>query len=45
MFIIDPLHGGISGLFATHPSTAERIARLQAMAGTDAVPVRKGPWG
>jgi heat shock protein HtpX len=45
MFIINPLHGGISGLFATHPSTEERIARLRAMAGTDAVPVKRGPWG
>jgi len=33
MFIINPLHGGLSGLFATHPSTEERIARLRAMAG------------
>ena len=45
MFIINPLHGGISGLFATHPSTQERIARLRAMAGADAAPVKKGPWG
>ena len=45
MFIINPLHGGISGLFATHPSTEERIARLRAMAGGAAVPVRHGPWG
>jgi heat shock protein HtpX len=45
MFIINPLHGGISGLFATHPSTEERIARLKAMAGADAMPVRHGPWG
>jgi len=45
MFIINPLHGGISGLFATHPSTEERIARLKAMAGADAAPVRRGPWG
>jgi len=45
MFIVNPLHGGISGLFATHPSTEERIARLRAMAGADATPVRKGPWG
>jgi heat shock protein HtpX len=45
MFIINPLHGGVSGLFATHPSTEERIARLRAMAGGAAVPVRKGPWG
>ncbi|HUE64920.1 MAG TPA: zinc metalloprotease HtpX [Rhizomicrobium sp.] len=45
MFIINPLHGGISGLFATHPSTGERIARLRAMAGGGDVPVRHGPWG
>jgi len=45
MFIVNPLHGGISGLFATHPSTEERIARLRAMAGADATPVRRGPWG
>jgi len=45
MFIINPLHGGISGLFATHPSTEERVARLRAMAGAGAEPVRKGPWG
>jgi heat shock protein HtpX len=50
MFIINPLSGGgISGLFATHPPTEERIARLRAMAGAGAIepqPVRKpGPWG
>jgi heat shock protein HtpX len=45
MFIVNPLHGGIGGLFATHPSTEERIARLRAMAGTEAAPVRRGPWG
>jgi heat shock protein HtpX len=33
MFIINPLAGGgISKLFSTHPSTEERIRRLQAMA-------------
>jgi heat shock protein HtpX len=44
MFIINPLHGGLSGLFASHPSTAERIARLQAMAGA---PQNRAPepWG
>jgi heat shock protein HtpX len=42
LFIVNPLHGGFSGLFATHPSTEERIARLRAMAGA---PERKsGPW-
>lgn len=45
MFIVNPLHGGLSGLFASHPSTEERIARLRAMAGADAAPVRRGPWG
>ena len=55
MFIINPLHGGFGGLFATHPATEERIARLQAMATRDvplalgtAAPspaVRRGPWG
>jgi heat shock protein HtpX len=45
MFIVNPLHGGISGLFATHPSTEERIARLRAMAGPGAAPVKRGPWG
>ena len=31
--IINPLSGGgIDSLFSTHPSTEERVARLQAMA-------------
>lgn len=43
MFIINPLHGGgLSGLFSSHPSTAERIARLRAMAGQPAA--ASGPW-
>lgn len=34
MMIMNPLAGGaIDSLFSTHPKTAERIARLQAMAG------------
>ena len=45
LFIINPLHGGLSGLFSTHPSTEERIARLTAMAGGNAIVTRKGPWG
>ncbi len=33
MMIINPLSGGgVAGLFSTHPSTQERIARLRAMA-------------
>jgi heat shock protein HtpX len=43
MFIVNPLHGGLSGLFASHPSTEERVARLRALAGAD-LPQR-GPWG
>ena len=43
MFIVNPLHGGLSGLFASHPSTEERIARLKAMAGQTAK--ASGPWG
>ena len=34
MFIVNPLHGSaISGLFSSHPSTQERIARLRVEAG------------
>jgi heat shock protein HtpX len=44
MFIINPLHGGgLSGLFSSHPSTEERIARLRAMAGSAGQQAR-GPW-
>ena len=47
MFIVNPLNGGqglnMSGLFASHPSTEERIARLRAMAGAPAPSA--GPWG
>ena len=43
LFIVNPLHGGgLAGLFASHPSTEERIARLRAMAGQTATPA--GPW-
>ena len=34
MFILNPFkNGGFARLFSTHPSTEERIARLQAMRG------------
>jgi Zn-dependent protease with chaperone function len=33
----------LSGLFASHPATAERIARLRAMA--DVTAPQAGPWG
>ncbi|NJK82190.1 MAG: M48 family metalloprotease, partial [Chloroflexaceae bacterium] len=32
-YIVNPLHGGVAGLFSTHPNTQERISRLRAMAG------------
>jgi heat shock protein HtpX len=42
VFIVNPLHGGVmDGLFTTHPSTANRVAALRAMAGAPA----RGPWG
>jgi len=45
MFIINPLHGGgISSLFASHPSTAERVARLKALAGEMGQAPAPGPW-
>ena len=56
MFIINPLTGqGMDNLFATHPSTANRIAALQALAaemgGQGGMPPTgrsyppRGPWG
>ncbi len=46
MFIINPLSGGgLAGLFASHPPTEERIARLRAMAGAPAIAAQPaGPW-
>jgi heat shock protein HtpX len=34
MFIVNPLAGGLAGLFSTHPPVEERIRRLQSMAST-----------
>ncbi|WP_409189985.1 zinc metalloprotease HtpX [Bradyrhizobium sp. RDM4] len=57
MFIINPLSGhGVDSLFATHPSTQNRIAALQQLAaelGAQAMPSvganenypPQGPWG
>jgi heat shock protein HtpX len=43
LFIVNPLHGGgLAGLFASHPSTAERVRRLRAMAPPEN---SAGPWG
>lgn len=33
MFIVNPLHGGLMGLFSTHPPIPERVKRLDAMNG------------
>jgi heat shock protein HtpX len=44
MFIINPLHGGLSGLFSSHPSTEERVARLRAMAAGMGQTPPRGPW-
>jgi heat shock protein HtpX len=44
--IINPLHGGgLAGMFSTHPSTEDRIARLQEMAREMGQAPEAGPWG
>jgi heat shock protein HtpX len=46
MFIINPLHtGNLAGLFSTHPSTQERVARLNALAAQLGPQARPRPWG
>jgi heat shock protein HtpX len=55
MFIINPLSGqGMDNLFATHPSTENRIAALQRLAGQSggfapssapSASAPRGPWG
>jgi heat shock protein HtpX len=50
LFIINPLAGqGMDSLFSTHPSTANRVAKLQQMAqgmyGAAQEAPRRGPWG
>lgn len=43
LFIVNPLHArALDGLFSTHPSTAERVSRLRALAVEMG---RAGPWG
>lgn len=37
LYIVNPLRGGLTGLFRTHPHTAERIKRLHAMARPEAL--------
>ena len=42
LYIVNPLSGqGMDNLFSTHPNMANRIRRLEAMAGGPA----RGPWG
>ncbi|WP_404382389.1 zinc metalloprotease HtpX [Caenispirillum salinarum] len=48
LFIVNPLHAhAVDSLFSTHPRTANRIARLRRMAGTDGLGTlaATGPWG
>jgi heat shock protein HtpX len=50
LFIVHPLQGGgADNLFSTHPSTENRVARLEAMArdrgGRSFVPPSGGVWG
>ena len=47
LFIINPLHGRrMDSLFATHPDTENRIARLREMAGAAGLEAAAtGPWG
>jgi heat shock protein HtpX len=45
LFIINPLRsGGLSGLFRTHPPTAERVRRLDEMKGEHSASPNR-PWG
>jgi heat shock protein HtpX len=45
MFIVNPLSGeGRDNLFSTHPSTANRIARLKEIAAAEARAAGR-PWG
>ncbi len=46
LFIVNPLTGhGIDSLFSTHPSTADRVARLRQLAAGPAPTAPARPWG
>lgn len=46
LFIINPLHAHKrDGMFSTHPNTANRIAKLRAMAGETGTGDDARPWG
>lgn len=38
LYIVNPVLGGLGGLFRTHPDTAQRIARLRSMKMSDLAP-------
>ncbi len=46
MFIINPLHAhSMDGLFTTHPSTENRVARLRDLAAEMGQAAQPRPWG
>jgi heat shock protein HtpX len=44
MFIVNPLHGRFSNLFASHPSTKDRVERLKSIARSMGQEPKTGPW-
>jgi heat shock protein HtpX len=45
LFIVNPLRmGGVDNLFRTHPPTADRVRRLQELAGAAGQAAGRGPW-
>jgi len=41
-FIVNPLRGGLAGLFSTHPRTDDRVARLEELARTMVPGITRG---
>ena len=45
MFIVNPLHArSVDNLFSTHPKTANRIQKLEQLAGRPVPGRQRGPW-
>jgi len=45
MFIVNPLHArSVDNLFSTHPKTANRIQKLEQLAGRPMAARQRGPW-